>query len=140
MIRDEKGVTLLEVLIAIVILSFIFLSIMNFFPQMGLINKANEDKAKAVNYANELLIEWKNSESVKDCIKNKNGTSLSGYYNTDSNYYYYKTSKGGFNAIIKIRKNTDLISTPVTTRLIDIQLFNNRNNMVAETYGYIILR
>ena len=140
MIRDEKGLTLLEVLISIVILSVIFLSIMSFFPQMGFINKVNEDKAKAVNYANELLIEWKNSESVKDCIKNNNGTSLSSYYNTDSNYYYYKTSKGGFNAIIKIRKNTDLISTPVTTRLIDIQLFNNRNNMVAETYGYIILR
>ena len=106
MIRDEKGLTLLEVLISIVILSFIFLSIMNFFPQMGFINKVNEDKAKTVNYANELLIEWKNSDSVKDCIKNKNGTSLAGYYNTDSNYYYYKTTKGGFNAIIKIRKNT----------------------------------
>ncbi|PEQ96788.1 hypothetical protein CN481_01210 [Bacillus sp. AFS006103] len=140
MIRDEKGLTLLEVLISIVILSFIFLSIMSFFPQMGFINKVNEDKSKAVNYANEMLIEWKNSESVKDCIKNNNGTSLSSYYKTDSNYYYYKTTKGGFNAIIKIRKNTDLISTPVTTRLIDIQLFNNRNNMVAETYGYIILR
>jgi prepilin-type N-terminal cleavage/methylation domain-containing protein len=140
MIRDEKGLTLLEVLISIVILSFIFLSIMSFFPQMGFINKVNEDKSKAVNYANEMLIEWKNSESVKDCIKNNNGTSLSSYYKTDSNYYYYKTTKGGFNAIIKIRKNTGLISTPVTTRLIDIQLFNNRNNMVAETYGYIILR
>jgi prepilin-type N-terminal cleavage/methylation domain-containing protein len=139
MIRDEKGLTLIEVLISIVILTLIFLSIMNFFPQMSFINKENEDKSKAVNYANELLIEWKTSVNVKDCVKNNNCTSLPSYYNTDLNYYYYKTTKGGFDATIKIKKSTDLVSTPVSTRLIDIQLFNKRKNMVAETFGYILL-
>jgi prepilin-type N-terminal cleavage/methylation domain-containing protein len=137
--RNEKGLTLLEVLISIVILSIILLSTMSLFPQMGFINKENVDKTKAINNAKDLLIEWENSYSVKNYLKNNKITSLPGYYKTDSNFYYCKSTTGNFDVFIKIKTKTDLVSTPIETRLINIQLLNKRNNVVGETYGYILL-
>jgi prepilin-type N-terminal cleavage/methylation domain-containing protein len=138
--RDQNGFTLLEVLISIVILSIIFLSIINFFPQMSFFNKENENKTQALNNAKDLLIEWENSTDVISNLKNKTATSLPGYDRSDSTYYYFKTTKGSFNANIKIKIKSDLSSTPIETRFIDVQLLNNRNNVLGETFGYIILK
>jgi prepilin-type N-terminal cleavage/methylation domain-containing protein len=141
MIHDEKGFTLLEVLISIVLLSVIFLSIMNFFPQMGLINQENENKTKAINTAQAVLVEWEHNDDVTTKLKNNiNSTAIPGYYKSDSNYYYYKTVKDNFNVIIKIKMDSDLVSAPIKTRLIKIQVLNKRNNVVGETFGYIIVK
>jgi prepilin-type N-terminal cleavage/methylation domain-containing protein len=141
MIHDEKGFTLLEVLISIVLLSVIFLSIMNFFPQMGLINQENENKTKAINTAQAVLVEWEHNDDVTTKLKNNiNSSAIPGYYKSDSNYYYYKTVKDNFNVIIKIKMDSDLVSAPIKTRLIKIQVLNKRNNVVGETFGYIIVK
>lgn len=136
--QNEKGVTLIEVLLSIVILSVIFLSIMRFFPQMGFMNKENEDKTQAINTANEILIEWQESEDVKINLKNRTMNVLPGYITPDSTNYKFKTKKGNFDVNIKIQINSDLISTPIKTHLIQIELLNKRGNIVSKTYGYII--
>lgn len=136
--RNEKGVTLIEVLISIVLLSIIFLSFMRFFPQMGFMNNENIDKTQAINTAKEILIEWQNSPNVTDNLKKGTVSVIPGYYKTDSTFYYFKTVKGNYDVNIKIKINSDLVSTPIKTRLIQIELLNKRKNIISETNGYII--
>ncbi|MDR6122187.1 prepilin-type N-terminal cleavage/methylation domain-containing protein [Bacillus sp. SLBN-46] len=137
--EKEKGVTLIEVLISIVILSIIFLSFMRFFPQMGFMNNENADKTQAINTAKEILIEWQESEDLKNFLKNPTGTFLQEYVKTEAGYYYFKTVESNYNVYIKIKISSDLVSTPNKTFLIQVELLNKRNNIISETYGYIIL-
>ncbi|CAH2716273.1 hypothetical protein BACCIP111895_03457 [Neobacillus rhizosphaerae] len=74
--QNEKGVTLLEVLISIVILSIIFLSVMRFFPQMGFMNNQNAEKTQAINTAKEILIDWQNSPHAKAFLVDPTNESL----------------------------------------------------------------
>jgi prepilin-type N-terminal cleavage/methylation domain-containing protein len=134
--NSEKGLTLVEILVSIVLLSIIFLSIIKFFPQMGFLNKENENKTIAINYVKEILNQWQNSNDVVNFLKNPTTVSLYGYNHKDNNYYYFKTKQGDYDVNIKIKINTDLNSAPIKTHLIDIQL--KKGNIVSETYGYIV--
>ena len=49
--RNEKGLTLVEVLAAVVILSIVFVGIMTIFPQMTLFNNKTEAKLDTMNLA-----------------------------------------------------------------------------------------
>jgi prepilin-type N-terminal cleavage/methylation domain-containing protein len=133
---SEKGLTLVEILLSIVILSIIFLSIIKFFPQMGFMNKENENKTIAINSAKDILNQWQNSADVINFLKSPTTVVLSGFDHADSNYYYFKTHQGDFDVNIKIKINSDLRSLPIKTHLIDIQLKNG--NVISETYGYIV--
>jgi prepilin-type N-terminal cleavage/methylation domain-containing protein len=138
--EKEKGLTLIEVLISIVILSIVLLSIISIFPQMGFMNNENADKTQAINTAKEVLIEWQNSEDIKNFLRNPSGTVLSSYYKTESGYFYFKTVKDNYNVFIKIKMSSDLVSSsPNKTYFIQVELLNKRNNKIGETYGYIIL-
>lgn len=134
--NSEKGLTLIEILVSIVILSIIFLSITSFFPQMGLLNKANEDKTITINKAKDILNQWQNRQDVTNFLRNPTTITLPEYDHTDSNYYYFKTKQGDYDVNIKIKINSDLKSAPLKTHLIDLQL--KKGNVAAETYGYIV--
>jgi prepilin-type N-terminal cleavage/methylation domain-containing protein len=49
--KDENGLTLVEVLAALVILSVVFIGIMTIFPQMTLFNEKTETKLDTMNLA-----------------------------------------------------------------------------------------
>ncbi|MFP5114421.1 type IV pilus modification PilV family protein [Bacillaceae bacterium C204] len=139
--NNEKGFTLIEVLVSLVILSIIFLSILRLFPQMGLMNKVNEDKTQAINTAKQLLIDWQNSVEVQNYLEDPTTGSLPGFVKAEGDYYYCTTTKGEFTANIKIKQTTDLTSaataSPFEVHYIEIQLLNKRNSVVSEIYGYI---
>lgn len=134
--NNEDGLTLIEILVSIVLLSIIFLSIVKFFPQMGFFNKENENKSIAINYAKNVLKQWQSSDDVVNFLKSPATVVLPGYDHQDSNYYYFKTKQGEFDVNIKLKINSDLNSNPIKTHLIDIQL--RKGNVVSETYGYIV--
>ncbi|MFJ5715542.1 prepilin-type N-terminal cleavage/methylation domain-containing protein [Neobacillus sp. NPDC093127] len=140
-VQNEKGVTLLELLISIVILSIIFLSVMRFFPQMGFMNKQNEDKTQAINTAKEILIDWQNSPDVKSFLVDPTNETLEDLptnKKTEGGFYYFYTVNGSFNVTIKIKITPSKESNVSKAHLIQIQLFNKRGNVVSETYGYVI--
>lgn len=138
---NEKGLTLIEVLASLVILSIIFLSILRLFPQMGLMNKVNEDKTQAINTAKQLLIDWQNSVGVQDYLEDQTTGSLPGFVKSEGDYYYCTTTEGKFTANIKIKRTSELTSaataSPFKVHYIEIQLLNKRNTVVSEIYGYI---
>ncbi|MFF2447730.1 prepilin-type N-terminal cleavage/methylation domain-containing protein [Neobacillus sp. NPDC058068] len=148
-VRNEKGVTLIEILISIVILSIIFLSIMRFFPQMGLMNQQNENKSQAINTAKGLLIDWQESNKVKTFIANDKQTigfitnvNNKDYYtnfnpNPSGTDYIFTTIKNSYEVTIKIKKSPIEKSNVYSVHLIVMQLKNKNGNVVAETYGYV---
>ncbi|TCJ03103.1 type IV pilus modification PilV family protein [Cytobacillus praedii] len=139
-LRNQKGMTLIEILLSIVILSIILVTAMKFFPQMGMMNNQNETKQQAVNDVKELLIDWqKKGDNLKTFLADPSSGAISGYDHNDANYYYFKNKKGKLNAEIKIKKTPDLNTNPSKAYLVHIKLKNDRETTISETYGYIIV-
>ncbi len=145
-IKNENGLTLIEVLLSIVILSMILLTTMGFFPQMGLMNNQNNDKARAINIAKEILINWQESSDVKwflvktDQVTGFISTDPKITYNNftyDANYYYFETTKDIYKVKIKIKKFPDTSSRLSSVNSIVVQLLNKKGNVVSETFGYV---
>lgn len=59
-LQSQKGLTLVEVLAALVILGIFFVGFMTVLPQMTNFNAKTEDKLKTMNLAKKELVEWKN--------------------------------------------------------------------------------
>lgn len=142
-LRKEKGLTLLEVLLSILLLTIILVTVMNFFPQMGLMNKQNETKQQAINLAKKELLDWqKKGPQLKSFLLNPTSSILPGYnpnYEpSDTNFYYFTYEKDNLDVVIKIKKEPDLKTNPSKAHLIHIKLLNERKNTISETYGYII--
>lgn len=56
---DDKGLTLVEVLVAITLLSIVFLFFLNFFPKAMVFSGKSEDRLTAINLAEKMLVEEK---------------------------------------------------------------------------------
>ncbi|MGM0754150.1 MAG: type IV pilus modification PilV family protein [Bacillota bacterium] len=137
MTQNEKGITLLEVLLSMVILSIVLLTIVNFFPQMGRMNTYNGEKMKAVNVARGELAAWKERGSLDKppphYIKNEG---------TDPHHQYFTSTIDGFKVNVTINKHSDLDATespsPAKAHRLLIQVLEDQK-IVSETYGYVMV-
>jgi prepilin-type N-terminal cleavage/methylation domain-containing protein len=68
-LNDEKGVTLIELLTSIVILSIILLSFMTFFTNSFQYNAVSSDKMKATNIAREVQEDFKINPGKKQALE-----------------------------------------------------------------------
>jgi prepilin-type N-terminal cleavage/methylation domain-containing protein len=148
-VQNNKGVTLIEVLAAMAILSIILVSIMNIFPQMGMLNKQNEEKSQGINTAKQLLIEWSNKDEIKNALKLDDQVSRvwpAGYVQENEatrDYYLFELTEP-VKAVIKINKTPDLNQSgeerQYQAHQIKVEIKNNRDIIVSETYGYVMVR
>ncbi|WP_404329434.1 prepilin-type N-terminal cleavage/methylation domain-containing protein [Mesobacillus maritimus] len=146
-IRNERGITLIEVLAAMAILSIILISIMNFFPQMGMINNHNKEKAQAINTAKLLLNEWKLDSNLIAALKKEEpqpadwpGTIPTEDIDGDGDEFYLFTTENP-RAEIKIWKeppNNAVVEVPAHE--IQIRILNDTGKPISETYGYIVVK
>lgn len=112
---------------------------MNFFPQMGLINKENENKTIAINLAKKKLVEWgKTSSTFKLFLENPSTDLFPEYDHEDSDYFYFKKTENDYIINIKIKKDSDIITEPSKAHLIIIKIMNQNNTVLSETFGYLI--
>lgn len=135
---NEKGITLLEVLLSMVLLSIVLLTIVNVFPQMGRMNVYNGEKMKAVNIARAELAEWKDNGSLEippPPYKKEAGPE-------PNTFFYYTAAIDGFNLHVMINKQSDLdaIGSPSPTKAhsIQVQVLEGQK-VVSETYGYMMV-
>jgi prepilin-type N-terminal cleavage/methylation domain-containing protein len=140
MLENEKGITLVEILAAMTILSIILLSIAHFFPQVGLLNQQNNVKTNGINEVKEVLMDWKESEEVVRFLSNDNATVPEGYQGEDKGYHIFQTTRDGFSAYIKIKEESDLNSNPSGAHYIHVELFDEKGTSVSETYGYVLVQ
>ncbi|MDP4156096.1 MAG: prepilin-type N-terminal cleavage/methylation domain-containing protein [Bacillota bacterium] len=143
LVKNDRGVTLVEILAAVVILAIVLGSIMNFFPQLGFLNGQNQEKAQAVSTAKQILIEWQNDNGVHNFLKGSQNATMpvQSLNQPDQNYYYFQTTSGDFDVNIKIAKKPPANFQAGTTsvRFIQVQVKNTQNKVTSETYGYITL-
>lgn len=150
--NNERGLTLLEVLLAIVILTIILVSIMNIFPQMGKINKQNEQKLVTVNVMKEVVHKWKNNETVRNFLKNNESELTENLLenqtaNYEHNNYYQFTGIDkitNYEVEVRIAKKSDLEGENMAHRIhvifYDKDLDGNKGSKITETYGYILYK
>lgn len=147
---NEHGISLVEVIAAIVILSIILMSIISLLPQMGLKNNQNEDKQTAVNLA-ALELEYWQSELGNDITFNSltsPGKTFSFIDSADSlsfdaNTITIKTAKtksmpSKYSTIVYISRAPDLNTSPNKANQISIFIYKDNTILVTETHGYII--
>jgi prepilin-type N-terminal cleavage/methylation domain-containing protein len=158
--KSETGVTLIEVLAAVVILSIILGSIMNFFPQMGFMNNTNGDKSQAINSAKNVLNKWQIDGKVQNYLASNGssevpdiGTKLanvtfSNQADFNGTFYHFVSTEGNFNYDIFIKTDSDpdiyttSSSSPIgpsnKAYLTKVKVSNTKTNITTDTFGYII--
>lgn len=65
-IHNQKGLTLIEILVSIVILGIIFTGMLGFFSQTVKYSSHNENKITSINLAEKVLSEYKASNSYTE--------------------------------------------------------------------------
>lgn len=139
-IKNERGLTLLEVLLSIVILTIVLVSVMKFFPQMGMMNTQNQEKLESMNLTKKVLIDWQNRDDIKHLLKDESGMteeSIEGFKEKTEDHYLFEQSIDGYRVEITIQRASDLESEPTKAHQINIRFFDDKNIKIAETYGYI---
>ena len=147
--HNEKGLTLIEVVASIVIITIILVTLLNIFPLMGKSNNQTKEKQQAINLAKGELINWQNiipnDQDIFDDFLLNPDTFISEdetfEQQTDTLIIRSETQASAINYFVNviISKNPDPINSSNNAYQIKIQLFKDKNNNipVTETYGYI---
>ena len=147
---NEHGITLVEVIAAIVILSIILISIISLLPQMGLKNNQNEDKQVAINLAAKELAYWQGQLGITSTFNSLVTPGTTFPFMTSGDTLTYdantititttttKSMTSKYNSVIKIKRTEDLASSPKKANQISVLIYKNNTILVTEIYGYII--
>lgn len=131
-IRNQNGLTLIEVLASLVILGIVFVGIMTVLPQMSLFNMKTGDKLQTMNLAKQELAEIKKQERIEklaytnvnciDCVE----------------FNRYVKNKNGYDYIVDVYLSPELEGESTDTTLFKIHLkITKENRTISETYGYV---
>ena len=155
--NTQNGLTLIEVLAALVILGIVFIGIMTVFPQMTLFNEKTETKLDTMNLAREEMAKITSLKYIdsditdltvkfKDILNRKeDGTIINSPNpytitkdNTNSEYVIYSVlnSKIDFPYTIHVYRNKDL-NGAITLYKVILQIKTNGTSLNSETYGYL---
>ncbi|WP_432358368.1 PulJ/GspJ family protein [Sporosarcina sp. UB5] len=135
---NEKGMTLVEILAALVILGIVFIGFITIFPQMTNFNERTESKLETMNLARRELAELKDvtterNNEFQDYINSTKGKNA----NKISTYTY---EKNGYQIRVDYYEDEDLKknSHPNSKQLhkIHIQVIKE-GKVISETFGYI---
>ncbi|MEL3970893.1 prepilin-type N-terminal cleavage/methylation domain-containing protein [Rossellomorea oryzaecorticis] len=136
--KNEKGLTLVEVLAAISILSIIVVSFLSLFPQVGMMNQQNDVKTKGINVAKKILAQWTIDEKdeIAAFLQEPNAADAPyGYerYNQeDASYYFFEKEVEGFEVKVELAKNAKANEL----RQVSIKM-RKSGKAITETYGYV---
>ncbi|MEH7381981.1 prepilin-type N-terminal cleavage/methylation domain-containing protein [Bacillus sp. JJ1533] len=104
-IKNEKGVTLIELVASIAILTIILLSFMSFFIMSAKYNGVSSDKMTATNIAREVQEEFKINEEKNLALKDLILTSR-----TSTETFIPKSSYPQLNVTEDIQLNNDILT------------------------------
>ncbi len=129
----NKGFTLVEILVTLVILSIILLSFMSFFSQSSLFTQKNNEKLTAINLAQETIVSIKNQPVLFQKAVNYR-TGFSDPEKTVLNV----NSLGIFNQQPNFRLGLDIAKDDTYNLYkIHVQIYDLKNDLLAETYHYL---
>lgn len=138
-VDNESGLTLVEILAALVILGIVFIGFMTVFPQMNLFNQRTESKLVTMNLAKQELAELKEAPS-RLAPERKQITVKAG-----DGYETYDLSRGAYKIQIDCYKTetTNITCSEATGKpalhKIHIRIQEN-GKLTSETFGYLELK
>ncbi|SER85729.1 hypothetical protein [Psychrobacillus sp. OK032] len=141
-IKNTEGLTLIEVLASIVLLSIVIISFISIFPQMTLMNTKTEDNLQAANVGKELLVELRNYkyDEFKPQVEHLLSTieGLGQEPNTKIYIGQYKSAdvKTTYDVVITLYTTPNVIGPIQTLFKFKIEILQE-NTVLTTTYGYI---
>lgn len=138
-VNNEKGITLVEILAALVILGIVFISFMTIFPQMNNINNRTETKLVTMNIAKQELAKLKGPPSRLDPNKKIKNSMSPDLFET------YDLSEGNYNILVDCydTQSQTCSGTGETSRkpkLYKIHIKVEKDGKLnSETFGYLEL-
>lgn len=167
-ILKQSGLTLIEVLAALVILGIVFIGIMSVFPQMTLFNEKSDAKLDTMNLARQEMATFtKNddaypyefpveTENLKLFVKTKlenqylNEVITEVYLEPDpdpnliiEDSFYYLIEKNGIEFHFQILNNPDLGNGPtdeISLYRVILNVKSEDNTSKSKTYGYLEIK
>lgn len=134
-ISNQKGLTLVEVLAAIVIITLIILLLSHLLPMMARTNQVNEKKTEAIHYAKEQLIAW------QDYFRDPKSHHFPELHDKNGNLVAEYQLENSYLVEVTIFHNDDYeknsIAGSIEAHQIRVQIYDEQNNYLTETYGYI---
>lgn len=146
--QNERGMTLIEILAAITILSIIFISFMLLFPQMTSFNSRTETKLITMNLAKQELAQIQSlhfnwpptSDQLMEININYTETTNPP---PPTGIKRLKYQKKEYQYLLDMYINPDLENEgrvdSIALHKVHLQIFS-KGNVISETYGYIEVR
>lgn len=125
-INNEKGLTLLEVLLSITLLSIVMISFLSFFTDAFRFNSINDDSIQAMNAAREQQARIKTEESW---------SSITETYTKTTDYYVQTIPQSNYDIKISIKIIPENIVSYHKLHLVHIEVMKDEK-LLSETYTY----
>lgn len=145
--KNDKGMTLVELLAAIVILTLVITVFLQFLPQLAKTNKTNIDKNQAINLAEIELLYWK--EKIESDFNSFIASSKQTNCSFDNKKICYFVEKDDlqdkqfnkdFYISINLHKEPENELKKKKAHQLHIEIKNRQNNLkVGESFGFVYL-
>lgn len=140
--KNEKGMTLVEVLAALIILVLVITVFLQFLPQLATTNKKNVEKNQAINLAEEELLLWK--DTISDDLDSFKANAIETNCSFDNSKVCYVIEKvdlqvdnynSEFYVSINLQKEYE---SDLTARRLHITINNRENDTkFSEAFGFV---
>lgn len=140
-LKNETGLTLLEVLLSILILTILLISIMNIFPQIGKVNIQNKEKLETINLAKKELKKWQEDDDLKLFLRDPHAVNIPAYKGKtkDGHFYLFETTVNDYLVQLYVRTESHLDSKPSKVFAATIEFYDDTETKVTESFGYIVV-
>lgn len=156
-IKNNKGVSLVEILLSITILGILVASLVSFFPQTSQSMNETDKKLTSVNIAKKWLVQSQKSTQVKAFLNNRinqpNSPTVYSLTNPDyqglplvainngDQYGELILKEDNYFIHLIISSTPEHLKKPETTSLykIHVNIYDQKNKLKSNIYGYLTL-
>ncbi len=124
-IDNEKGLTLIEVLVSITLLSIVIITFLSFFTNAFRFNSINDDSIQAMNIARE----------QQALIKEESWNDITSTYPMTTDYYVQTINQPDYDIKISINIIPENIVSYYKLHLVHIEVMKDER-LLSETYTY----
>lgn len=140
LMKNEQGLTLVEILATLVLLGIVFVGIMSVFSQMTLFNDKTYTKLDTMNLARQEISEI--NSVVYPKVMSQVRAQLESTYDESSNaadpYYLFTKNEDPYTYEIRLYKNPKLVGDANVEDLYQVHLMVKKGSKLnSETYGFI---
>lgn len=138
--KSEKGLTLIEVLASIVLLSIVIVSFLSLFPQITNFNKSTEENLQAAATAKEVRVLVK--QEIESLDSFPSNLSFTNERTLNNDVYLYKGKYNDFEVFIEVHDQPFVGDEPLRNEIRNLYKYkvsvgHSNTRILSTTYGFI---